>query len=69
MYCITVRWLVNIYPIFIVHQKIIVELKAVQMFAKPHEVQLVNCLKATGLKIGLLINFGNSVQVKRRILS
>lgn len=56
-------------PDFMIDRKIIVELKAVQVLSKPHEVQLVNYLKATGLKIGLLINFGNSVEVKRRILS
>lgn len=54
---------------FIVDGKVIVELKAIEMLSKPHEVQLVNYLKATGLKIGLLINFGRSVVVKRRILS
>jgi GxxExxY protein len=32
-----------------------------------HEVQLVNYLKATGVRIGLLINFGQTVEVKRRI--
>lgn len=57
------------FPDFIVDGKVIVELKAIEMLSKPHEVQLVNYLKATGLKIGLLINFGRSVVVKRRILS
>jgi hypothetical protein len=33
-----------------------------------HEVQLVNYLKATGIEVGLLINFGTSVQVKRRVM-
>ena len=51
----------------IVENKIIVEAKAVSMLEPIHEVQLVNYLKATGLQIGLLINFGQSVTVKRRI--
>jgi GxxExxY protein len=51
----------------IVDDKIIVEVKAVNNLASIHEVQLVNYLKATGLHIGLLINFGESVKVKRRI--
>ena len=51
----------------IVDNKIIVEVKAVSDLARVHEVQLVNYLKATGLQIGLLINFGESVKVKRRI--
>ena len=56
-------------PDFIVDKKVIVELKAVSVLSKPHEVQLVNYLKATGLQVGLLINFGKSVEVRRRILS
>jgi len=51
----------------IVDDKIIVEVKAVSNLAAIHEVQLVNYLKATGLQIGLLINFGESVKVKRRV--
>jgi GxxExxY protein len=33
-----------------------------------HEVQLVNYLKATGIEVGLLINFGRSLTVKRRVM-
>lgn len=44
----------------------IVELKAVRTLAKEHEVQLVNYLTATGIDDGLLINFGESVEVKRK---
>ena len=51
----------------IVEDKIIVEAKAVSEINSIHEVQLVNYLKATGLQVGLLINFGRSVQVKRRV--
>ena len=51
----------------VVDGKIIVEVKAVAELSSIHEVQLVNYLKATGLQVGLLINFGRSVQVKRRV--
>jgi len=51
----------------IVEDKIIVEAKAVSELNSVHEVQLVNYLKATGLQVGLLINFGRSVKVKRRV--
>jgi GxxExxY protein len=51
----------------VVEDKIIVEAKAVSELNSVHEVQLVNYLKATGLQVGLLINFGRSVQVKRRV--
>jgi len=52
----------------IVEQKIILELKSVKSTIKIHEVQLVNYLKATGLEVGLLINFGHSVEIKRKVL-
>jgi len=55
-------------PDFIVDGKVIVGLKAISDLSPPHEVQLVNYLKATGLRVGLLINFGKSVAVKRRVL-
>ncbi|MCH9021448.1 MAG: GxxExxY protein [Planctomycetes bacterium] len=46
--------------------RVIVELKAVSQLAIVHEVQLVNYLQATGVDDGLLINFGASVEVKRK---
>ena len=49
-----------------VEDRIIVELKAVQFLTKEAEVQLVNYLTATRTDTGLLINFGSSVQVKRK---
>ena len=55
------------YADIIVENKIILEIKAVSDLAKAHETQLVNYLKATGIKLGLLINFGKSVEVKRRV--
>lgn len=46
--------------------RLVIELKAVQTLVQKHEVQLVNCLAATGIDDGLLLNFGPSVQVKRK---
>jgi GxxExxY protein len=46
--------------------RVIIELKAVQSLVKRHEVQLVNYLAATGIDCGLLLNFGSSVEVKRK---
>ena len=51
----------------IVEEKIIVEVKALSKIQPVHEVQLVNYLKATNTNVGLLINFGESVEIKRRI--
>jgi len=50
----------------IVEDKIIVELKAVKLLGKTHEVQLVNYLKAARIEVGLLLNFGSSVKVTRK---
>jgi GxxExxY protein len=49
-----------------VDESVVLEIKAVQMLAKLHEVQLVNYLTATGIDTGLILNFGSSVQVKRK---
>jgi GxxExxY protein len=45
-------------PDFICYGKIIVELKAVKEIAPEHKAQLLNYLKATGMELGLLVNFG-----------
>ena len=52
----------------LVDEKVILELKAVKELNSAHETQLVNYLKATGLEVGLLINFGKSVEVRRKVL-
>jgi len=58
------------YADLIVDDKILLELKAVSHILPAHEVQLVNYLKATGLEIGLLINFARErVEVRRKICS
>lgn len=51
----------------VVDDKVILELKAVKELSDIHEVQLVNYLKATGMEVGLLINFGPSVKIKRKV--
>jgi GxxExxY protein len=46
-------------PDFICFGKIIIELKAAKALAPEHKAQLFNYLKATGFKLGILVNFGN----------
>ena len=46
--------------------KVIIELKAVDALTPIHEIQLKNYLKGSRLELGLLINFGKSVEVKRK---
>ena len=50
----------------LVEERIICELKAVEVLSHQHEIQLVNYLAVTGIDTGLLINFGNSVSVRRK---
>jgi GxxExxY protein len=50
-----------------VDNKIILELKAISALTKAHEAQLVNYLKATGVKVGLLFNFGEKLKIVRRV--
>ena len=51
---------------FVCFDKIIVELKALTELNSIHESQLINYLKATKLRVGLLINFGtSSLEFKR----
>jgi len=53
----------------VVEKKIILELKAVDFLQKFHEAQLLNYLKATGYRIGLLVNFTYpKAEIKRFIL-
>jgi len=53
----------------VINGKIIVEAKAVKSLEEIHEVQLVNYLKATKIEVGLLINFGRKIEIKRKIFT
>jgi GxxExxY protein len=46
-------------PDFICYDKIIVELKAVKDLTPEHRAQVFNYLKATGMRLGILVNFGH----------
>ena len=53
----------------VVEGQVILELKAVDSLQSIHEAKLLNYLKATGYKIGLLINFTHpKAEIKRFIL-
>ncbi len=55
-------------PDFVCFDEVIVEIKAISGLSGIEEAQLINYLKATGLKVGLLINFGSkSLEHKRFI--
>jgi GxxExxY protein len=45
---------------FVCNERIIVELKAARAIAPEHRAQIINYLRATDMKLGLLVNFGAS---------
>jgi GxxExxY protein len=51
-------------PDFICYTKIIVELKAVSCLGEEHRAQVQNHLRATGLRLGLLVNFGHHPKIR-----
>lgn len=46
-------------PDFICFEKIIIEIKAISDLRPEHQAQTLNYLKATGIRLGLLVNFGS----------
>lgn len=53
----------------LVDNKVLVEVKTVERIADAHSRQLLNYLKATGLEVGLLLNFGPDPQFVRMVNS
>jgi GxxExxY protein len=51
----------------VVNDMIILELKTAKTLCYEHECQLINYLKATEMEVGLLLNFGESPQLKRKV--
>lgn len=51
----------------IVEDKVLLELKAIKGLNAEHQAQIINYLKATGMELGLLINFGNPKLEFRRL--
>lgn len=58
----------NYRPDFIIDDKIIVELKAVEFMPKTYENQLIHYLKTTDFQVGLLVNFGQPKLFIKRLV-
>mgnify|MGYP001549966278 FL=1 len=52
----------------VVEDQVIIELKAIDSLQKIHEAQMLNYLKATMYKIGLLVNFTHPKAVIKRFV-
>ena len=59
----------DFYADMIVDGRIILELKAVSSLNQAHERQLVSYLRSTGIKEGMLLNFGNVRRLEWRSYS
>ncbi|MFZ4591972.1 MAG: GxxExxY protein [Ignavibacteria bacterium] len=57
------------YADIFVEDKIIIEIKAISTLVKENELQLINYLKSTNIEVGLLLNFGEKPEIKRRVLT
>jgi GxxExxY protein len=51
----------------VVNGTVLVEIKSVKTLTLEYESKLIHYLKATGIEVGLLLNFGESVEVRRKI--
>ena len=54
---------------FVCYDKIILEIKALNHLSSEHESQVLNYLKATGFKLGILVNFGESKLNYKRLVN
>lgn len=50
-----------------VENKVILELKAVEVLTKEFENQILNYLKGSDCEVGLILNFGKKPEFKRKI--
>jgi GxxExxY protein len=53
----------------VVEEAVVIELKALPTLERSHAAQLLNLLRATGLEVGLLLNFGPEPQIRRLVHS
>lgn len=53
----------------VVERKVIVECKAAEYLLAAHEAQLINYLRASGIELGLLLNFGSRATFRRLVCS
>jgi GxxExxY protein len=53
----------------IVEETVIIELKANESISEANITQLINCHKATKIEVGLLLNFGQKPDYKRKVFN
>lgn len=58
----------DFYADILVDNRLVIELKATKALTAEHDAQVMNYLKATNIKVGLLINFGKTKVEWRRLV-
>jgi GxxExxY protein len=53
----------------LVHGVVLIELKAASKIIEAHEAQLLNYLRATNIEVGMLLNFGERPEYKRKLFT
>jgi len=53
----------------VVENKVILEIKTAAAIDKAHEAQLLNYLKATEMEVGLILNFGQKAEYRRKVFA
>lgn len=56
------------YPDLLVEDRLIIEIKSVKSLSPEHEAQRINYVKATGVKVGLLVNFAKTGLEWKRLM-
>jgi GxxExxY protein len=56
-------------PDFVCYEEVILEIKTLDKLSGVEQAQLINYLKATGLEVGLLVNFGSKSLEYKRLVS
>lgn len=59
----------NYFADIVVNDFVIIEIKTGEGLIEEHEAQLINYLRATNIEVGLLLNFGKSAEIRRKIFS
>ena len=53
----------------VIDNKVIIEIKTAAAIDKAHEAQLLNYLKATEIEVGLILNFGQKAEYRRKVFA
>ena len=59
----------NYFADIVIENKIVLEIKAIKRISDLHKAQTINYLKASGLKLGIILNFGEGKLTSERVIN